>query len=503
MAWAIALKTPERSFTPSIRTRLLVYLLLPLLVVMAASIWIDHRTLVSPVYAAFDRMLTRTTTEIASHITRGPDGRLAVHWPPQPPSHYGWHPHPDPDDGDRPPFFHMPLFGHPPEPHRFRPLEHFRFRVSAPDGRTLAGTPDLAIAPIGRHGSGYLDTDYHGMPVRVLSMRATVAGQPVVISAAESMLWRNRVINRLDLMIGISDGLQLLLVLAIAMFGITFALRPLRRLREEIARQPPEGLKPLTIEPVPAEVRPLVASFNGMLVTVRDSTRAQQHFLTNAAHQLRTPLTGIRAQLDVLAREHDHGPQHARIEAMQEGIDRLAHTTSQLLALARAEPSAHRSGDFTALQLPTLIGAVVSTMHDRALARGIDLGADCRPAQVEGIYWLLHELLVNLVDNAIRHAPTGGQITVRCGVDENRQPYLEVEDDGPGIPPAERERVRERFYRASGQGQGSGLGLAIVEEVARLHQASLFILDGAEGGARMRVDFPASTDQGAAARQPG
>ena len=488
VAWATALKTPERLRTPSIRGRLLVYLLLPLLMVMAGSVWVDHRTLVTPVYAAFDRMLSRTAAEIAAHIQRGPDGQLDVHWPPQPPR-FGWHQHPD-DDAGRPSFFHMPLLARPSESAHFGLRKRFQFRVSTPDGRTLAGTPDLIAAPIGSRGSGYLDTDYHGVPIRVLSMHATVAGQPLVISSAESMLWRNRVVNRLDVMIGISDGLQLLLVLAIAMFGITFALRPLRRLREQIASQPPEGLRPLTIDPVPGEVRPLVASFNGMLVTVRDSTRAQQHFLTNAAHQLRTPLTGIRAQLDVLARESAGGPQQARIAAMQEGIDRLAHTTNQLLALARAEPSAHRAGDFVALQLPTLIGAVVSTMHDRALARGIDLGADCRPAHVEGIYWLLHELLVNLVDNAIRYAPPGGQITVRCDVDGNK-PYLEVEDDGPGIPPAERERVRERFYRANGQGQGSGLGLAIVEEVARAHQASLLILDGAEGGARMRVEFPA------------
>lgn len=482
------MKTPERLRAASIRGRLLVYLLLPLLLVMAGSIWIDHRTLVTPVYAAFDRMLSRTAAEIAAHIRSGPDGRLDVRWPLQPPPHLGWRPRPG--DGARPVFFHMPLFAHPPESPRFRPQDRFQFRVSTPDGRTVAGTPDLAIAAVGSHGRGYLDTDYHGVPVRVLSMHATVAGRPVVISAAESMLWRNRVVRRLDVMIGISDGLQLVLVLIIAMFGITFALRPLSRLREQIASQPPESLKPLMIDPIPGEIRPLVASFNGMLVTVRDSTRAQQHFLTNAAHQLRTPLTGIRAQLDVLAREIAGGPQQTRIMAMQEGIDRLAHTTNQLLALARAEPSAHRARDFVALQLPTLVGAVVSTMHDRALARGIDLGADCRPAHVEGIYWLLHELLVNLVDNAIRYAPPGGQITVRCGVDANR-PYLEVEDDGPGIPPAERERVRERFYRASGQGQGSGLGLAIVEEVARAHQASLLILDGNEGGARMRVEFPA------------
>jgi two-component system sensor histidine kinase TctE len=362
--------------------------------------------------------------------------------------------------------------------------------VSRPGGQTLAGVADLPEAPIPPGDSGYRDASYHGTPVRVASLRATVAGEPLVVSAAETMFWRGHVVHRLDAMTGLDDGLQLLLVLAVAMFGITVALRPLRRLREQIASHPAEALKPLPLEPVPGEVRPLVESLNGLLVTVRESAQAQQHFLTNAAHQLRTPLTGLKAQLEVLARENAGGPQQPRIAALHAGIERLAHTANQLLALARAEPSTHHASDFTPLQLPALIGAVVTTMLDRALARGIDLGADCRPVQVRGVYWLLHEVLVNLVDNAIRHAPPGGQVTVRCGMDE-AMPFLEVEDDGPGIPPAERERVRERFYHG-GDGQGSGLGLAIVEEVARSHRARLLILDGSGGGARMRVEFPAA-----------
>ena len=183
--------------------------------------------------------------------------------------------------------------------------------------------------------------------------------------------------------------------------------------------------------------------------------------------------------------------QSARKPALQGGIDRLAHTANQLLALARAEPSAHRASDFTPLALPELVGAVVSTLLDRSLVADVDLGADCQPAEVEGIHWLLHELLVNLVDNAIRHTPPGGQVTVRCGTAEGLA-YLEVEDDGPGIPPDLRQRVRERFYHAGGNGQGSGLGLSIVEEIARTHRGRLLILDGSAGGARMRVELPAA-----------
>lgn len=478
------MKTPEPGRAPSIRGRLLGYLLLPLLLLMAAGAWVDHHTLVAPVYAAFDRALSRTATEIAAHIERRPDGRLDIEWP-APPGLAG-PPHP-PGFAARMP--HRPTAGLPGEDSPPHPRERFLFRVSRPDGHTLAGADDLATAPVRRGERGYLDTLYRGTPVRVVSLRTTVAGEPLLVSAAETMLWRDHVVHRLDATTGLDDGLQLLLVLAVAMFGITVALRPLRRLREQIASQPPEALKPLPLEPVPGEVRPLVESLNGLLVTVSESTQAQQHFLTNAAHQLRTPLTGLKAQLEVLARENAGGPQQARLAALHEGIDRLAHTANQLLALARAEPSTQRASDFRPLQLPDLIGAVVTTLLDRALARDIDLGADCLPVQVTGVHWLLHELLVNLVDNAIRHTPPGGQVTVRCGTGDGHA-YLEVEDDGPGIPPAERERVRERFYHG-GDGRGSGLGLAIVEEVARSHRARLLILDGNGGGARMRVEFPA------------
>ena len=487
------MSTPERPRPPSIRGRLLGYLLLPLLLLMAAAAWLDHRTLVTPVYGAFDRALSRTAMEIAAHIGRGADGRLTVRWPDFPfmprgagavvSVHSRHHPPPGlaPSPG---------AFPHPPGSPHFRPMERFLFRVSRPDGQTLAGTDDLAPAPAVDHGMGYADTRYRGMPVRVASLHTAVSGQDLVISAAETMGWRDHVIRRLDTTIGLGDGLQLLLVLAIAMFGITVALRPLQRLREQIVRRPPQALKPLPVATVPGEVRPLVDSLNALLDTVRESTQAQQHFLTNAAHQLRTPLTGLKAQLEVLARESAGSPQWERIDALRSGVDRLAHTANQLLALARAEPSAHRADDFTPLPLPALVGAVVASMLDRAITRGIDLGADALPAQVDGVYWLLHELLVNLVDNAIRHAPQGGRVTVRCGTAQGA-PYLEVEDDGPGIPLDERERVRERFYRAAGgSGQGSGLGLAIVEEIARTHRAVLRILDGHAGGARMRVEFP-------------
>ncbi|HTV84544.1 MAG TPA: ATP-binding protein [Dyella sp.] len=491
---------PKLKRAISVRGRLLGYLLLPLVVLLVVSIWADHRTYVTPMYESFDRALSRAAIAIAAHVQQAPDGQLYMEkpdpgLPPSQPagsrsasvaraeaiSHHSASMRFELDD--RPaPWMHLYPGGR----------DNFLFRVSLPDGQTLAGDEGLPIAQGALvDNMTYGDAMYKLVALRIASYHVSVGDTSVIVTVGETVHRRDVVVRRLDTVIGLSDGIQLLLVLGVCLFGITVALRPMHRLRDQIMRRQPQSLQPLPLEPVPGEVRPLVESLNTLLVTVRDSTLAQQHFLTNAAHQLRTPLTGLKAQLEVLASETKDQAQHERISRLQGSVDRLAHTANQLLALARAEPSSHGPGDFVSIQLDALIGAVVGAMLDRALAHDIDLGAECVPVHVHGVYWLLHELLINLLDNAIRHTPDGGNITVRCGSDHG-SPYLEVEDSGPGIAPAERERVRERFYRAAGSdGQSSGLGLAIVEEIARSHRARFDILDAHQGsGARMRINFP-------------
>ncbi|MGC1547381.1 MAG: sensor histidine kinase [Rhodanobacter sp.] len=501
---------PERQQrVPSVRGRLMLYLLLPLIFLMTISIWADHRVIAKPVNDAFDHALSHAALVIAAHVKRTPDGQLKMTWPsPMPPMLRPWFgQRPGPGQRPRPEPGFEPGPGQEPSPDFVAgpnaglgpwsgpgARERMLYRVSRPNGETLAGTADLPMVSANDPGGlDFADLPYRDTPFRVVSYRTDDAGEPLVITVADTMQRRHRALRKLDAAIGISDFIQLLLVLAIALIGITVALRPLKRLRDKIVSREPQSLEPLPAEPVPSEVGPLVESLNALLSTVRDSAMAQQHFLTNAAHQLRTPLTGLKAQLEVLRSETTDGPQQARIALLQGGIDRLAHTANQLLALARAEPSAHRASDFAVLSLPVLVNEAVEVMLDRAVKHQIDLGAECAPAQVNGVRWLLHEMLVNLLDNAIRHTPEGGQVTVRCGI-EHGVPYLEVEDSGPGIPPAERERVRERFYsapRGNNHGHGSGLGLAIVEEVVRVHLARLSILDSHEGqGARMRIDMP-------------
>jgi two-component system sensor histidine kinase TctE len=451
----------------SVHGRLLSYLLAPLFLLLVAGVAVDHHVIVSPIHSAFDHSLSRAALAIVARIHPAADGQPQVGLP-----------------------------QHPPPPLRAMADEHFFYRVSLPDGRTIAGVPDLPLTPDSQSPDGfsYTNINYRGEPVRLASYRTSETGSPLTVTVAETPLRRDRAVHRLDVAFLINDTIQMAAVLFIALIGIRIALRPLQRLSRQIAGRPPQALSQLSTDEVPTEVLPVVESLNTLLGRVRDSVLSQQHFLANAAHQLRTPLTGIKAQLEVLSRDTAGSPLEERIVLLQGGVDRLAHTANQLLTLARAEPSAHRASHFTSIELPRLVGEVIDGSLDRALAHGIDLGADSQPAQVTGVYWLLHELLINLIDNAIRHTPTGGNITIRCGVDDGRA-FLEVDDSGRGIPLAERAKVRERFYRGPGStADGCGLGLAIVDEVARVHRAQLSIHDGSSGqGTRMRIDFPDAT----------
>jgi two-component system sensor histidine kinase TctE len=483
---------PDRKRPISIHRRLLRYMLAPLLLLLVLGVAVDHSMIVSPIHSAFDRALSRAALAIVARLHRAPDGQLAMsspEHPPQPPRPFANAeplpppPRPMPDGGPPPPF-------------RGMGSDKFFYRVSLADGRTLAGTPDLPLAPPddkAADGFSYADIHFQGELLRLASYRTLEDGIPVVVTVAETPARRDRAVHRMDVSFGLNDTVQMAAVLIIALIGIRISLRPLQRLSRQIANRPAQALTPLSADQVPSEVRPLVESLNTLLGTVRDSVLSQQHFMANAAHQLRTPLTGLKAQLEVLSRETAGSALEERIALLHGGVDRLAHTANQLLTLARAEPSSHRASHYTPIELPHLIGEVIESSLDRALAHGIDLGADSQHAQVTGVYWLLHELLINLIDNAIRHTPVGGHVTVRCGVNDGHV-FLEVDDSGTGIPLEERGRVRERFYRGAGStAEGCGLGLAIVDEVARVHGAQLSILDGSTGqGTRMRIDFPAS-----------
>ena len=288
-----------------------------------------------------------------------------------------------------------------------------------------------------------------------------------------------------------ADLVELAVILGLVWLGVSLSLKPLRALRLQIARRSARSLDPLPMEPVPLEVRALVGTLNRLFVAIDESSRAQRAFVENATPQLRTPLAGIHAQIELMIEEESGAEKRARLTRTLQATERLARTSNQLLALARSEHAAYGEADIGPMNLAQIAEATVPEHVDRAMAAGIDLGAELQTARVHGIPWLIAEVIDNLVDNAIRHTPASGAVTVRCGT-LGGSAFLEVEDTGIGIPPEERERVTSRFYRGrDARGAGSGLGLAIVAEVARVHDARLSIESGAGGrGTRVRMEMP-------------
>jgi two-component system sensor histidine kinase TctE len=240
------------------------------------------------------------------------------------------------------------------------------------------------------------------------------------------------------------------------------------------------------VQGLPGELAPFGGTINQLLDRVRESASHQQTFLSNAAHQLRTPLAGIQTQLELAEREAAPGLRE-RLGQVRAGVQRLARSTHQMLALARSGPQAIAQEGLAPVELTHLLETAADDWLDPALAADVDLQFDAVNVQVLGSLWLLRELLSNLIHNALQHTPPGGVVRVSCGP-EGTGARLVVADSGPGIPAPERARVLERFYQRPGRQGGSGLGLSIADEVARRHQASLLLEDaGDEPGTGLRV----------------
>jgi two-component system OmpR family sensor kinase len=272
------------------------------------------------------------------------------------------------------------------------------------------------------------------------------------------------------------------------------SLAPLARLRRQVAARAARDLSPLSAGGVPAEVQPLVTELNALFARVRESVEAQQHFVADAAHELRSPLTALKLQLQAAQRARDDATRDAAVAELRFGIERAIALVEQLLALARQEGAAPAGGE--SVDLEELARQVVSELLATAHAKQLDLGlASSLPVQVGASRESLHLILRNLVDNAIKYTPAGGRVDIALG-DDAQGAWLAVEDSGPGIPEAEQQRVFDRFYRVPGSaGAGSGLGLAIVKTVAeRLGARVRLGRSQALGGLRAEVRF-APADQ--------
>jgi len=375
------------------------------------------------------------------------------------------------------------------------------YAVTGPDGALLAASPGLpagfALPPPAASTSPearalFRDTKVQGVPLRAVSVRVPTPQGAAIVTVAETRERRTRTPRVMLFGKLLVDFAELDITLLLIWIAVYFGLRPLATLRDEAETHSLRELRRFDESTVPGELRPVVVSFNRVLELLHDAAAAQQRFVADAAHQMRTPVAGLLAQLELLLREPRAAAVAGELATLQKGIAHLAHSANQLLSLARAEPIAALPEDLQPIELKPLVEQLVERHLDRADKAGIDLGAETAPAQTLGDAWLLEDLLANLIDNALKYTPGGGHVTVRSGLDAG-QPYLEVEDDGPGIAESERTRVRERFYRLPGSaGIGCGLGLAIVDEIARVHGASLSIGSGRQArGARLRVSFNA------------
>ena len=358
------------------------------------------------------------------------------------------------------------------------------YHVRHADGSALAGDPGLPQVPSDQEpedGVIAYDGEYRGRKIRVVALLVPCGGRICTVQVAETTNKRNNLARNIVLSSLVPELLITLATLAIVWFGVKRGLAPLETLSAEIRSRSARDLRPIDPGHAPEEARPLVGALNQLFGQVAEASGNQQRFLANAAHQLRTPLAGLQAHTEIALAQSMPEDIRAQLEQVHRATIRTARLANQLLALARAEPGGTRV-DTKSVNLRTVVEDAADEWVHRAMVKEIDLGFDLADAQVSGDALLLREALANLIHNALEYSPSGGRVTVRTGMRDQR-PFLEVEDDGPGIPPVEREKVLERFYRVPGTvGTGSGLGLSIVREIAAAHGAEFCIGAGEDAG---------------------
>jgi two-component system sensor histidine kinase TctE len=307
-----------------------------------------------------------------------------------------------------------------------------------------------------------------------LSARGT---GPVLLVAAESVDRRTQFANDIIKGVIIPQFIVLPVAVLLVWFGLSRGVAPINALQRKLRARKPDDLSPIDERLAPSEIGPLITAMNDLLSRLEATLLAQKRFVADAAHQLKTPLAGLRTQAELAMRGEPQANTQASLEQIIAGTTRATRLVNQLLLMANAENP--NTMEMMPLDLTQLAQEHVHKWVHVALQKDIDLGFDGadKPIRIKGQSLLLGEALNNLIDNAIRYTPAHGQITVSL-VEQSGFVILSVEDSGPGIAPEERGRVFDRFYRVLGSGvDGSGLGLAIVKEIALRHRATVLIHD--------------------------
>jgi two-component system sensor histidine kinase TctE len=401
--------------------------------------------------------------------------------------------------------------------------DHVYYQVLGARAELLSGERDFPAPPEDdrpQPGDVKLrDDEMRGLDVRVAYTWVKLDlpdAQPVLVQVAETREKRSVLATEIIKGVMLPQFVILPLAVLLVWLALVRGIKPLSQLEERIRARKPDDLSPLDDKAVPLEVAPLVSSVNDLLGRLKDSIANQKRFLADAAHQLKTPLAGLRMQADLALRDGFNADE-LKLSLKQIGRSsmRATHTVNQLLALARAETSA-KTITWQTCDLAQLTMEAIQDSVPRTLDRRIDLGYDGAQPGASGVALqgnptLLKEMIRNLLDNAISYTPSSadqpGIITARVLADPfGHVLVLQVEDSGPGIPENERELVFQPFYRALGSNEdGSGLGLSIVREIARQHDAQITLEDARPGeippGTRVSVRFVVSTPTAAAPAQ--
>jgi len=448
---------------PGLRRRLVVALSIPLVIILCLSSLLDYRLARQTTDAAEDMALADAAFDLETHLRKRPlvagqdlaDERDAMLRSMAPDTVY--------------------------------------FSIRDDAGRLLAGDAGLPAFAIPRSNEvAFADATYQGVAVRVALRWAQTPDGEIQVTVMETTQRRVRSQQKILTAMLLPNLAVIVACLLAVLFGVRRGLLPLAAVEREIAARSPNDLRQIDLASSPREIHPMLRRLNELFVLLREASEAQNRFIADAAHQLRTPLAALQTQIDLALSEGTFSPNGGRLQSIEEGSDRLGRLLGQLLSYARAESAASITEKMERISLARIAEKSASDFFDAALAKDVDLGFDIPPVTIIGMPWLLQEALGNLIDNAIRYTPAQGTITVRCGIIDGRA-FLEVEDNGPGIAEEHQARVFGRFYRIPGSpSNGCGLGLPIVKEIAELHRAEVLLLAPPGGGLCVRLLFPAS-----------
>jgi two-component system sensor histidine kinase TctE len=435
--------------------------MLPLACIVTLDAWLSYQSAVDTASVVQDRLLLGSARNIAEQI-RFEDGSFVHQIPPSA----------------------LELF-------QSTQPDHIYYRVTTGAGHLLAGYTELAppTLTVPLDAPHFSNAVMRGSAVRVVALFQPVMGapsaKPVAVQVAQTLVGYQQMVTNLWMHAVLQQVLLLVLAGVLILFGLNLGLKPLLQLRDQVNAREPGTLMPMSTTDMPVELEPLVASLNDYIRRLEAHAGAQSVFIQNAAHQLRTPFALLNTQLSYAVRSSDEAERSDSVNAAYRTLQQAIRLLNQLLTMSMAE-SLHSDALPSAgvqVQLAATVQEVFESLAAQAQAKAINLGFDMTPdvPELRVNPWMVKEILMNLVDNAIRYTPRGGSVAVRAEVLDGRT-VVAVVDNGVGIAPEQRDKVFERFYRVhNADSNGSGLGLAIVRELATRIGAKVQLADNHNG----------------------